>query len=57
MICQPDLAPLPYYWSGMAWHEMNASPQVKRECVDWEAFSQYLKGRSYQRSDLIRNEI
>ena len=54
MICQPDLAPLPYYWSGKSWHEMNASPAVKRECVDWEAFSDYLMERGYEKSDLVR---
>ncbi|KAI9650209.1 hypothetical protein NHQ30_000222 [Ciborinia camelliae] len=55
IICQPDLAPLPYYWSGNIKHEMNASPQSKRECVNWEVFSEYLKGRSYQRSEMIHD--
>ncbi|KAG4031602.1 hypothetical protein MFRU_009g03620 [Monilinia fructicola] len=55
MICQPDLAPLPYYWSGNIRHDMNASPQSKRECVNWDVFSEYLKGRSYQRSEMIHD--
>ncbi|CAG8956467.1 hypothetical protein HYFRA_00003852, partial [Hymenoscyphus fraxineus] len=55
MICKPDLAPLPYYWSGNIWHDMNASPQSKRECVNWEFFSEYLKSRSYQKEELIRD--
>ncbi|KAM3075817.1 hypothetical protein ACMFMG_007944 [Clarireedia jacksonii] len=55
MICQPDLAPLPYYWSGNEWHSMNASPQVKRECVNWDVFSEYLKSRSYNKSDLVKD--
>lgn len=54
MICQPDIAPLPYYWSGNEWHEMNASPAVKRECVDWDVFSGYLMERRYEKKDLIR---
>ncbi|CAD6448136.1 c1c74cc1-913f-4505-b64d-bfc8e105fdce [Sclerotinia trifoliorum] len=55
MICQPDLAPLPYYWSGNIRHDMNASPQSKRECVNWDVFSEYLKGRSYHRSEMIHD--
>ncbi|TEY82971.1 hypothetical protein BOTCAL_0026g00350 [Botryotinia calthae] len=55
MICQPDLAPLPYYWSGNIRHDMNASPQSKRECVNWDVFSEYLKGRSYKRSEMIHD--
>lgn len=54
MICQPDLAPLPYHWSGKSWHDMDASPAVKRECVDWEAFSNYLTERRYEESELVR---
>ncbi|PQE03890.1 Tat pathway signal sequence protein [Rutstroemia sp. NJR-2017a BBW] len=39
-ICRPDLAPLPFYWSGNDWHQMNVSPQVKREYVDWDIFQE-----------------
>ena len=53
LICQPDLAPLPYYWSGNSWHDMNARPAVKRECVDWDAFSDYLMERRYEKADLM----
>ncbi|CCD45412.1 hypothetical protein BofuT4_P044300.1 [Botrytis cinerea T4] len=36
MICQPDLAPLPYYWSGNVRHDMNASPQSKLPFKNWK---------------------
>ncbi|PQE28243.1 tat pathway signal sequence protein [Rutstroemia sp. NJR-2017a WRK4] len=54
MICQPDLAPLPFYWSGNAEHEMNVSPEVKRECIDWGRLSGYLRGRGYRKEELVR---
>lgn len=54
ILCQPDIAPLPYYWSGNQWHDMNASPAVKRECVNWDVFSEYLMGRRYEKSELVR---
>ena len=33
---------------------MNVSPAAKRECVDWEAFSDYLMERSYEASEMVR---
>ena len=57
MICQPDLAALPFYWSGNTEHEMNVSPEVKRECIDWGRLSGYLKGRGYRKEELVREGV
>ncbi|KAM3065670.1 hypothetical protein ACMFMG_011378 [Clarireedia jacksonii] len=56
-ICRPDLAPLPFYWSGNDWHQMNVNPQVERECVDWNFFQDSVKSRSYDTSELVRDRV
>ncbi|PQE13620.1 hypothetical protein CJF31_00005046 [Rutstroemia sp. NJR-2017a BVV2] len=56
-ICRPDLAPLPFYWSGNDWHQMSVSAQVKRECVDWDFFQDHVIPRSYDTSELVRDRV
>ena len=56
IMCQPDMTPNRFYWSGRPWHDLSVGPDVTRECVDWSRLEAFMKERTYVESDIVKKE-
>lgn len=55
MMCHPDLTTNRFYWSGRAWHDLSVRPDVSRECVDWSRLEGFMKERTYDPGDIVKD--
>lgn len=54
MLCHPDLTPNRFFWSDRAWHDLSVAPDVTRECVDWDSMQAFMKERTYDPKDIVK---
>ena len=54
LMCNPDLTPFPYYWSGRQWHDITVASNTSRECIDWDALQESIVPRKYDPKELIK---
>ncbi len=53
-MCHPDLTTDRFYWSGRPWHDLSVRPDVTRECVDWSLVEGFMKKRTYDKVDIVK---
>ena len=57
ILCQPDLTPNRFYWSGREWHDLSVKPDVSRECVNWNRLERFMHARGYDPDETMHDGI
>jgi hypothetical protein len=56
-MCNPDLTPYPLYHSGITGHDLSASPDVAKKCLNWDGFYEWMVDtRMVQKDEILDDE-